>query len=266
MMVKQQQRAKPTARTLQKRPVWMWSLLLAGWAMCVAALGGWVADYTSDPANLPLKVIRINGDLVHLQRDRLQRVVAEAIEGGFFGVDMAKVRSAVKALPWVDQVSVRRVYPHTLEMDVTEQVAIARWGSDQLVNARGEVFLPDGVAVDGDLLQLSGPEGSSVRVVAFCRELQARLAKAGLELTRLSLEQRRDWQLETRDGMTLVLAGHDVSAQLNRFLLAYPVLAADPVRRVERVDMRYGHGFAVRWQDRELSGKGEQETGKRGNA
>lgn len=258
--------AKAAPKAGQQRPVWMWSLLVTGWGLCLLALGGWVVDYTRDPANLPLKVIRINGEMVHLQPQRLQQVVAKSIDGGFFSVDMEQVRDAVKALSWVDQVSVRRVWPHTLVMDVTEQVAIARWGKHDLVNARGEVFAPDGVAMAAELLQLSGPQGSAPKVVAFYRELQAQLASAELQLSRLRLEQRRDWQLETTEGMTLVLASRDVAAQLSRFLSAYPALVADPARHAKRVDMRYGHGFAVRWQERELSEQGEQETSKRGNA
>lgn len=265
-MARTEAKRKTTGRPAPARPAWMWSLLAAGWGLCLLALGGWVLDYARDPANLPLKVIRINGELVHLQPERLQRVVAAAVDGGFFSVDMNKVRDAVKDLSWVDQVSVRRVWPHTLVMDVSEQVAVARWGRDALVNARGEVFSPDGVAIEPGLVHLYGPDDSAQRVVSFQRELREQLAPLGLEPASLRLEKRRDWQVQTRDGLTLVMSSRQSAAQLRRFLAAYPVLAADPAKRAERVDMRYGHGFAVRWQERELSDKGEQKTSKRGNA
>lgn len=252
------------------RPWWMRSLLTAGWLLCLLALGGWGLDYANDPKTLPLKVIRINGEFSHLQPERLQQVVAKAIDGGFFSVDMARVRKAVVTLPWVAEASVRRVWPHTLVMEVREQVPVARWGSKRLVNAAGEVFPPDGVELTTPMPQLSGPPGSATEVVRFYAALQPQLSAAGLQLKRLRLDRRHDWVIDTDTGMTLILGHDDVETRLAQFLVAYPQLVSDPLQRPARVDMRYGHGFAVGWQDvRQLGGKpveGKTNNSKRGNA
>jgi len=259
--------ARPAAA---RRPWWMLSLLVAGWMLCLAALGGWALDYASDPESLPLKVIRINGEFAHLQPERLQQEVARAIDGGFFSVDMSRVREAVMALPWVAETSVRRVWPHTLVIEVSEQVPVARWGARQLVNAAGEVFSPDGVKLDQPLPRLAGPADTAPQVVTFYTALQSRLAGTGLGLKSLRLDERRDWRVKMRDGMTLILGHQDVDTRLAQFLTAYPRLVSDPQHMPARVDMRYGHGFAVAWRSTQQVGKQPRDkksnNSKRGNA
>jgi len=264
MMAKRSSK-QPVKQTTPQRPLWMLSLLVAGWMLCLAALAGWALDYVSDPKSLPLKVIHINGEFAHLQPERLQQVVAQEIDGGFFTVDMARVRQAVAALPWVAEASVRRVWPHTLVMEVSEQVPVASWGQKQLVNAKGEVFSPDGVQLEKNLPYLSGPAGSAPQVVSFYDELRRRLGAAGLQLEKLRLDERRDWVVKTHSGLTLILGHEDVDIRLSQFLTAYPLLVKDPLRQPARVDMRYGHGFAVGWQQSQQIG-GKPENNKRGNA
>lgn len=271
MARRQHKAAKPLARpSTPRRPWWMVSLLVAGWMLCLAAIGGWALDYVSDPGSLPLKVIRINGEFAHLQPERLQQEVARAIDGGFFSVDMNRVREAVMALPWVAETSVRRVWPHTLVIEVSEQVPVARWGAKRLVNAAGAVFSPDGVKLDQPLPRLAGPAGTAPQVVTFYTTLQSQLADAGLVLKSLRLDERRDWVVKTSAGMTLILGHQDVETRLVQFLTAYPQLVSDPLHKPARVDMRYGHGFAVAWRATSQLGKQTRDkksnNSRRGNA
>ena len=78
------------------------------------------------PDRLPLRVIEIKGEFRQLDRATIERVVVDNIDGGFFSCDMNKLRKAVLAMPWVDDVSVRRSWPDRLSMVVTEQVPLAR--------------------------------------------------------------------------------------------------------------------------------------------
>ena len=77
-----------------------------------------------------MRVVEVGGVLERLDRSEIQRTVVDAIDGGFFSCDMQKLRQAVVAMPWVADVSIRRVWPDKLNMVVTEQVPMARWGDD----------------------------------------------------------------------------------------------------------------------------------------
>ena len=57
-------------------------------------------------------------------------------------------------VPWVRAVALRRAWPMTLEITVSEHEPLARWNDSALVNVQGETFSAD---YDGELPQFSGP-------------------------------------------------------------------------------------------------------------
>ena len=122
-------RTQRRTRNAPARHSWLRPALLpVGVLLMLGSAGTWLATFVTDPYRLPLETIRITGELNHVDRAKLQQLVASAIDGGFFSVDMHKLREAAEQLPWIDKVSIRRVWPQTLVMDVTEQVPIGRWG------------------------------------------------------------------------------------------------------------------------------------------
>lgn len=230
-----------------------WRGLLGGLTAVVLAVGsfGYALHALSQPGRLPLRVVEINGNFDRLDRDAIRTTVRGAIDGGFLTVDMAALRQAVRAMPWVAEVSIRRVWPDRLQIHVTEEQPLARWGDDALVNTGARVFRPRSLAGHEGMPRLRGPDGSEARVVGFYRALAPTLAARGLRLVELALDERRHWWLHLDDGLEVSLGRERVEQRLAQFLRVYPSLAADDSRRPVRIDMRYAHGFAVRWQQRE---------------
>ena len=228
---------------------WLMPLML-----CCALLGGAAVlaggyHYLSQPGRLPLRVVEIQGEFQRLEAAAIEQVVIETIDGGFFSCDMQKLREAVMVLPWVEDVSIRRGWPDRLSMVVTEQVPLARWCDDALVSVDGTVFRPQGVAGFSDLVRLSGPEGSAQRVVAFFQAAIAVARARGLQISEVELDQRRHWWLRFDHALTVSLGRENVDYRLAQFFRVYPSLTAEPERQPARVDMRYAHGFAVRWRE-----------------
>ena len=223
-----------------------WSLALALFALMGGA-AAWGLLRLGDPAVLPLKVVRIDGRLQHLKRANIERAVGAVVRGNFFTLDVTAVRAAASSLPWVDQVSVRRVWPDTLRMHVLEQVVFARWGQQRLVNPRGQVFEPTPEQIPGGLPILHGPDASGPRVVRRFRDMRARLAPLGLEIERLVLDARGAWRVVLRQGLELALGNADTDQRLQRFVQVYPRLRQQQGKRLKRVDLRYTNGFAVSW-------------------
>lgn len=227
-----------------------WSLLAAVAAVVMVSASLTAGyQYLSQPGRLPLRVVEVKGELQHLAHDEVSRVAGSVIDGGFFSCDMQKLRNAVLDIPWVDDVSIRRVWPDKLSMTVTEQVPVARWDEDGLINVRGEVFRPQSMAGHQSLVLLNGPAGSEQRVVAFLQTAVSATRARGLHIREIELDQRRHWWMRFDDSLTLSLGRDDRAQRLTQFLRVYPRLVADPQRRPERVDMRYAYGFAVRWQE-----------------
>lgn len=223
-------------------------------AVGVALFAG--IDWLKDPRSLPLQVVRIEGDFVHLDRHELELVVADQVRGGFFTVDVEAVRTAIRALPWVDEAAVRRVWPDTLRIWVAEQVPLARWGREGVVNVRGEAFLPSADEMPAGLPLLVGPEGTEREMAERYLALQRKLAPLELQLVELRQDARGAWRTELKNGTVLELGSRDVEARFNRFLRLYPRLKAVGRGEPVQVDLRYTNGLVVHWKQ----GAGDAEN------
>lgn len=205
-------------------------------------------EWMKDPQQWPVERVNIEGGFRHLQAARLEQVVAPLAESGFFVVDVGELQKHLQALAWVDQVSVRRVWPDELEIEVREQRPVARWGADGFVNERAQVFRPE-QAVELDMLpQLSGPDGYQERVLAMHRSMQTLLQPLQLEVVRLSLDARRAWRVQLSNGLTLEAGRNHPLRRVARFVKVYPAILAGAEGRLLSVDLRYSNGFAARWQ------------------
>ena len=242
-----------------------WRLPTMIGALFLLGVGGisFAVHLLSQPGNLPLRVIEIKGELQHLDRTEIQEVVEQTIDGGFFTCDMNALRAAVVSLPWVEDVSVRRHWPDRLSMSVTEQVPLARWSDDALINVAAEVFRPQSIEPFASLVGLSGPQGSEYRVIALYQRAVAEARARGLALREVRLDERRHWWLRVDDELVVSRGNEAIEARLAQFFRVYPTLTAQLGKRPARIDMRYAHGFAVRWheqdQQEEINGSAAAE-------
>ncbi len=256
---------RKSRRQQPRRSSLLWGALLSLGLFAIISSGLLLQQYLSAPGRLPIRVIQISGEFTHLQRSQIERVVAAAIDGGFFTVDMHRVRDAVLQMPWVQEVSVRRVWPDTLHMPVVEQLPLARWGNRALVNVAGDIFRPDSLNMAKDLVRLYGPVGSTQRVVAFYQHLLPQARKRQLQVARVLLDKRRHWTVGFDNGLKLVLGHRAIEQRLNDFIKLYPRLTTMPEGKPERVDMRYAHGFAVKWKKQPGERANDQRPKPRGD-
>jgi cell division protein FtsQ len=252
------QRKNPLKLTLRR---WMAPLGLVFGFCALLSAGVFGYHYLSQPGRLPLRVVEVSGALKRLEHDEMQRAVVQAIDGGFFSCDMQKLRLAVMAMPWVADASIRRIWPDRLSMVVIEQVPLARWGDDALVSVNAGVFRPSVLDEFNGLVKLSGPEGSQQRVVQFFQTVASAARARELDITEVKLDERRHWWLHFDGGLTVSLGREDIDRRLSQFFRIYPSLTANSPRQPERIDMRYEHGFAVRWRE-PAEGESAAETVK----
>ena len=226
------------------RTAYRWALalvLFVGMAMALHT----VSEALTDPRVLPLKHVRIEGQMTNLDRAELERAVADVASGGFFTIDLYKVWEAARSLPWVGEVRVRRVWPDGLRIGVKERVAVTRWGDDGLLTADGDVFRPSISTIPQGLPRLVGEDDRAPEVLRVYGEISQRLAPLRLELSELRLDPRGGWRLLLSDGLIVVMPGETMERSLRRFVRLYPELVSRSQGRLVRVDLRYPHGLAV---------------------
>lgn len=190
--------------------------------------------------------VRVAGEFRFVSRDVLETVVADQITKGFFEVDVEAVRAASRALPWVREASVRRVWPDSLHVAIVEREPVARWNESALMEADGSLFEPHGKASRLTLPQLHGPSQSEREVLAAHGRFRTVLGPLGGGIESLRLHERGGWHITLANGTTLVLAEGQDAATLKRFARAAAREIAEHLDRIEQVDLRYAGGFAVR--------------------
>lgn len=248
-------RKKSGASRKQEKKFPLRALVLGMASVALLVMAGWTAQRLSDPDLLPLKSVQVEGQFDHVTSEQLKQVVAPLLTGGFFHVDVEAIQAAADSLPWVKSTSVRRVWPDTVKIKVTEQVAFARWGKTALVNEQGVLFTPGLKTMPDNLPLLSGPRDSEVQLVQQLINIDELLQPLGLRIKHMILNQRRSWQLTLDNGIDVVLGRKHSLQRMQRFIQVYPTRLAAEVAHIKHVDMRYNNGFAVRWVKRHSSGK-----------
>lgn len=191
----------------------------------------------------PLRDVKINGQLTHVNREQIKLIVAKHLKGNFFTLDLIKTRDAFQKLPWAREVSVRRRWPDQLEVSIEEHQALARWGNVALVNTHGELFQ---AATDAELPVFYGPGDGVMEVTKSYGSYSQVLNKANIKIAQVTLSPRRAWEIKTDQGLTIALGRTEMNARLNKFAGAYQSTLSRLNVQVTYADLRYPNGFAVR--------------------
>ena len=190
----------------------------------------------------PLHAVELTAIPQRVSPELMEKVVHEQVSGNFFTVDLESTRQAFEKLPWVRKVSVRRKFPWSLEVEVEEQVALARWNGTSLVNTHGEVF---SATTDQVLPVFIGQPETSAQVTQMYADLNAALQPLHQLIAQISLSPRYAWQVRLDKGMVLELGREEMHERMARFVKVYPYSLAALVRPANHVDLRYRNGFAA---------------------
>lgn len=234
-----------------------WMRAPVKWALfALAAL--FAADALYNPEKFRIKTIEVHGRFARVDAGQVERAVAGALSGNYFLADTAAIEARVAMLPWAHRAKVRRKWPDTLMVSVTEVQPVARWGRGQWLHVNGELAgrLP---GADASLPRLSGPQGSRRAVWEAYQKWSGIFAANGLVIDSLRLDARGLWRLQLSlsalarqagggNSVEVVLRHAHADARIARFARAMPrrLIAAFPAMR--SIDLRYPNGFAVGWR------------------
>lgn len=223
-------------------------------ALALAVAARWAIHH---PA-LNIARIVVQGELEHNSAVSLQANVMPALQGNFFTMDLDETRKIFEQAPWVRQAQVRREFPHTLSVTLTEQDAAAIWGAEgesRLLNSDGFMFEGDSADPDlHNLPRLSGPQGRSTEVLGMYRALEPIYAKLDNPLVALSESNSGGWKAVLQSGATIEMGQGsvaDLRDRVSKFVMSLPEVTGMYKRTAASLtsaDLRHAGGFAVRMQ------------------
>ena len=195
---------------------------------------------------------------------RMAEGEALALLDGLRGVSMVNVdldewRQKLLAAPWVADVAMRRVFPNTVSVVITERqpLGIGRIGNGlYLIDRTGvviEEFGPkyadfDLPIIDG-LTGAEGPAGGARAVLAgrILADLQRRPDLSRL-VSQIDVSNASDAVVILKDDTALIHTGDDHFAERVQAYLDYVPRLRDDVPQIDSVDMRFGDRLFVKPQ------------------
>ncbi|MDE3738493.1 MULTISPECIES: cell division protein FtsQ/DivIB [Pseudomonas] len=221
-----------------------WPVMLA-----VLGFGAYEAAQRLLPyADRPIAKVNVQGDLSYISQQAVQQRIAPYIAASFFSIDLAGMRRELEQMPWIAHAEVRRVWPDQVMVRLEEQLPIARWGDEALLNNQGQAFAPRELAHYEQLPQLWGPQRAQEQVMQQYQMLSQMLRPLGFSIVRLELRERGSWFLSTGQGVELLLGRDHLVEKMRRFISIYEKTLKDQIANIERVDLRYPNGLAVAWR------------------
>ncbi|WP_278447380.1 cell division protein FtsQ/DivIB [Stutzerimonas kunmingensis] len=233
---------KPSLAGLKR---FVWPVLLVGLAVGLYELGERLLPY----ADRPIAKVSVQGELGYVSREAVQQRIAPFVEQSFFKVDLNGMRHQLERMPWIAHVEVRRVWPDQVMVRLDEQLPIARWGGEALLNNKGQAFSPDDLTRYEHLPHLYGPKRAQQRVMQQYQMLSQMLRPLGFSISRLELRERGSWFLTTNQGVELLLGRDQVVEKMRRFTAIYQKALEQESEKIARIDLRYANGLAVAWHE-----------------
>ncbi|UVE18607.1 cell division protein FtsQ/DivIB [Pseudomonas sp. LS44] len=227
-----------------------WPLVLLALAFGTYELGQRLLPY----ADRPISKISVKGELSYLNQQSVQERLAPFIAASFFSVDLAGMRAELERMPWIAHAEVRRVWPDQVSIRLEEQLPVARWGDEALLNNQGQAFTPRELSHYENLPQLVGPQRAQEQVMQQYQVLSQMLRPLGFSIVRLELRDRGSWFLTANingadQSFELLLGRDHLVEKMRRFISIYGSTLKEQITNIARIDLRYSNGLAVTWRE-----------------
>lgn len=177
------------------------------------SLGGHSQDFaqtTTTAAGFAIEDVKVSGNVETSEIDILQQLGLDGTTS-LVALDIAAARKALSELPWVQDVAVRKVYPGTIEVELTERKAFAIWqhGSDlSLIEKTGSVIAPLADNKFADLPLFVGRDAETA-AAAFDEQFANWPEIRGRVKAYVRVAGRR-WDLRLDNGVVVKLPEHNV--------------------------------------------------------
>ena len=201
--------------------------------------------WISSASGLTIDSVRITGQTETSEIAVLNRLELPP-EASLATFDLAAARERVESLPWVENATLRKIYPATLKVSIDERKPYVLWQRDQTVSVIDETGRVIGDASDdhyADLIKVVGQgadkrAGEAIALAATASSIRSRLRAAVL------ISERR-WNLMLDNGVTLMLPQDKPEAAL---AIVAALDAKDGLlsKDVVSIDLRLGDRMFVR--------------------
>lgn len=214
---------------------------------CVIFLIFWIGISCKQNHVFPIKKIQIVASFSHLDEATIKQIVAPYLQYSFFAFNAQDLSKDLMQLAWVHSVSVQRIWPDKIVINLVEQNPVAIWNANFLLNSEGEIFSPAINTFPQNLPRLFGPEIELHNVFINYFLISTFLKPFGYVVNQLTVDSHRNWSLTLANGLYLFLGQKSIMSRLKIFTDVYPKIK-NPHHIARKIDLRYNEGLSIEWQ------------------
>jgi cell division septal protein FtsQ len=198
--------------------------------------------------------------LQKLSRDEIVGLTGVKLGDSLLKLDLQHVAEQLEKNPWVEKLMVRRRFPGTLSIEITERVpvAVVNMGYLYYLDSKGEIFKPltEGDRLDFPVLTgiteedlLKDADGTK-KMLTMALGLMDMLEKGTefrlSDVSEIHLDKGYGYTLfTTQGGVPVKLGNSDFQGKLTRFSRIYKELTAQ-IASLEYVDLNYPDKIIVK--------------------
>ena len=227
-----------------------WLRRLVGLVLILGALAlalYFVAEPVAELVDRPLASVMVEGDFHFISKERAMALISAEINEDFLQLDLMRMKTALESEPWVEHAALARRWPDALEVRITEQQPIARWGTDGFLNQRGELVRVDNIDALAALPLLQGNAADASKIMQQYQDLSQLLRSRGLDVIELKCDNKKSWRLTLKGDVEVAIGRDQVMEKMRRFMAVYDQHLSEVWQDVTAIDVRYTNGVAVQW-------------------
>ena len=203
---------------------------------------------TFDNFNQSIDRVVINGEFNYLSERDVIDLIDENVQTGFLTLDLPELNRKIVEQDWIRSSSIRRSWPATLIVNIQEEIPVARWGEQQLLNNVGDyidVINKDSVSHLPVIFSQAGDTKEIIKIYQLISEL---LGPIGVRIDEVESDNAGSWTLTVLSDIKIILGRDQLVEKLQRLQSVWMAELSSQEKNINAIDLRYPNGLAVKWK------------------
>lgn len=178
---------------------------------------------------------------------QLQQLLGEKADTNLLKADLQSYLAKIETVDWVGQADVRRDWQQGIVVNVVPRQAVAKFGSERLVDANGTVFKPaDSNDLNNpSLMQLQGDSQNAVVMMQQIKQVSDWFMPLGMKIEEVIVTPRMAWLFRFDNGLRVLVDNDNTSEKLYRLSIMLQNQLKPQLETLQTVDLRYKNGMAI---------------------
>ncbi|ELA09639.1 cell division protein FtsQ [Moraxella macacae 0408225] len=180
----------------------------------------------------------------------LQTVGMQATDN-FLQTDLQSYVDKISHIDWVEQVDIRRDWQKGLVVKVIPRQAVAKFGSERLVDSHGVVFYPADLSeLNADYwMHLQGDDNKdAIAMMQQAKQVSDWYLPLGLKVDEVIVTSRMTWLFRFDNGLRVLVNNDNTSEKLYRLSVLLQNQLNPKLAKIQSIDLRYKNGMAITWR------------------